>query len=65
MSSSVVEVLSADLRGGTSIVCPNPRMQIWNTHPRVFLDVVSTGSAICPYCGTEYKLKEGEQVHAH
>lgn len=65
MSSSVVEVLYADLQGGHSIVCPNPRMQIWNTHPRVFLDVVSTGSAICPYCGTEYKLKEGQRVHAH
>ncbi|MEY4138837.1 MAG: hypothetical protein RLZZ371_1019, partial [Pseudomonadota bacterium] len=24
-----------------------------------------TGQAKCPYCGTVYKLKEGEHFHGH
>jgi uncharacterized Zn-finger protein len=40
-------------------------MPLWSNHPRVFLDVATTGSAKCPYCGTEYVLKAGEKVHGH
>jgi uncharacterized Zn-finger protein len=40
-------------------------MALWNTHPKVFLDVATTGEARCPYCGTVYKLKAGEKVAAH
>jgi uncharacterized Zn-finger protein len=47
-----VELTAADLPA----FCPNPRMPLWNHHPRVFLDVVHTGQAMCPYCGTEYRL---------
>ncbi|MCX7861308.1 MAG: zinc-finger domain-containing protein, partial [Chloroflexus sp.] len=32
--------------------------ELWNSHPRVFLDVASTGQAQCPYCGTVYRLHE-------
>ncbi len=32
--------------------CPNPKMPLWNHHPRVFLDVTHEGIARCPYCGT-------------
>jgi uncharacterized Zn-finger protein len=45
--------------------CPNPNMPVWNHHPRVFLDVTTTGEAMCPYCGTHYRLKAGAQVHGH
>ncbi len=45
--------------------CPNPAMPLWNHHPRVFLDVTKTGVAMCPYCGTEYRLKPGTVVHGH
>jgi uncharacterized Zn-finger protein len=45
--------------------CPNPRMPIWNHHPRVFLDVAHTGIALCPYCSTEYRLKPGAGAAAH
>ena len=45
--------------------CPNPKMTLWSQHPRVFLDVVPTGSAMCPYCGTRYALKPGTVVHGH
>ncbi|NLY65248.1 MAG: zinc-finger domain-containing protein [Alcaligenaceae bacterium] len=47
------------------IYCPGPNAPTWSLHPRVFLDVTKTGTASCPYCGTEYKLKEGEKVHGH
>jgi uncharacterized Zn-finger protein len=45
--------------------CPNRRMTVWNQHPRVFLDVVRTGQARCPYCGTQYRLAPGTVVTGH
>ncbi|PPD51263.1 MAG: hypothetical protein CTY12_08485, partial [Methylotenera sp.] len=42
-----------------------PEVALWSSHPRVFLDVAKTGHAACPYCGTKYKLKAGEQVKQH
>lgn len=39
--------------------CPTPEQHLWNTHPRVFLDVAKTGDVLCPYCGTRYVLKGG------
>ena len=39
--------------------CPMPSMLLWNSHPRVFLPIEGTGEALCPYCGTRYKLKGG------
>jgi uncharacterized Zn-finger protein len=47
------------------VFCPNPKMPLWSTHPRVFIDVASTGEGWCPYCGTHYRLKAGEKVSAH
>ena len=38
--------------------CPMPGMYLWNSHPRVFLPVSTAQSAICPYCGAEYRLSE-------
>jgi uncharacterized Zn-finger protein len=40
-------------------------MKLWNSHPKVYLDVALTGEAKCPYCGTVYQLKAGEHVNAH
>lgn len=56
----LVEVGAKDL----PVYCPNPDMPRWNTHPRVFIDV-SHGEARCSYCGTRYKLRDGETVHGH
>jgi len=47
------------------LTCPMPDQVKWNQHPRVFLDVASTGKALCPYCGTTYRLKPGEVIKAH
>lgn len=36
--------------------CPRPDSPLWARHPRVFLDVLKTGEAACPYCGTRYRF---------
>jgi uncharacterized Zn-finger protein len=60
-----VEVTAKELEGPGVIYCPNPKMPLWSNHPRVFIDVVTTGEGKCPYCGTVYRLKAGEHVRAH
>jgi uncharacterized Zn-finger protein len=45
--------------------CPSPKMALWSSHPKVYLDVTKTGEAKCPYCGTEYKLKAGTVLSHH
>ena len=47
------EVDSGDL----PLACPMPEMELWNSHPRVYLPIEQTGSAKCPYCGAEYTLR--------
>jgi uncharacterized Zn-finger protein len=59
--AAVVELEAGDLPA----FCPNRRMPVWSGHPRVFLDVAHTGSARCPYCGTEYRLAPGTVVGGH
>ncbi|MHB1124896.1 MAG: zinc-finger domain-containing protein [Ramlibacter sp.] len=65
---AVVELLASDLNANGGVFCPNPKadMKLWNSHPRIYLDVAHTGQAMCAYCGTVYKLKAGEHFgHAH
>jgi uncharacterized Zn-finger protein len=45
------------------IFCPNPRMPLWSSHPKVFLELNAQGSAKCPYCGTQYQLEETANKH--
>ena len=40
--------------------CPTHEMKLWNSHPRVYLPIEKTGSATCPYCGSEFVLEAGE-----
>jgi uncharacterized Zn-finger protein len=65
--SNTVELLAADLNPQGGVFCPSPKadMKLWNSHPKVYLDVAKTGEAKCPYCGTVYKLKAGEVVGHH
>ena len=62
-----VELLAKDLNGHGGVFCPSPLadMKLWNSHPKVFLDVARTGQAKCPYCSTEYRLKAGEHLAPH
>ena len=59
---SLVELAAKDLNHQGGVFCPNPQadMKLWNTHPKVYLDVGRSGEAKCPYCGTVYRLKAGE-----
>jgi uncharacterized Zn-finger protein len=59
---SKVELLASDLNSQGGIYCPSPKadMKIWNSHPKVYLDIVHGGEAKCPYCSTVYTLKAGE-----
>ena len=63
--SSAVEVTAADLQGPGIVFCPNPKMPLWSGHPRIFIDVGTTGEGKCPYCGTLYRLRAGEKVSSH
>jgi len=60
-STAVVEVEGKDL----PVRCPNPKMPLWSSHPRVFLDIVHTGEVKCPYCGTLYRLRPGTVIKGH
>ena len=57
---ALVELAAADLLGPGVTYCPNPKMPLWSNHPKVFIDVATTGEGRCPYCGTAYRLKAGE-----
>ena len=56
-----IEVSEKDL----PLHCPTPAMMLWNSHPRVFLDVERAGEALCPYCGTRYTFKGSGTRAAH
>jgi uncharacterized Zn-finger protein len=64
-AKAVVELTAKDVQGPGVVACPNPKMALWSTHPRVFIDVATEGEGKCPYCGTVYRLKAGEKLHAH
>ncbi|NNF40822.1 MAG: zinc-finger domain-containing protein [Woeseiaceae bacterium] len=40
--------------------CPMPGMYLWNSHPKVYLPIESTGEAKCPYCGAQFFLTAEE-----
>lgn len=56
-----IEITTDDL----PLHCPMPSMQLWDSHPRVYLPIENTGEALCPYCGTRYTLKGGAVAGHH
>lgn len=54
-SERVVHLDAHDL----PLFCPRPDAPLWARHPRVYLDVTSSGEAVCPYCSARY-LFDGE-----
>ena len=66
-TNTVIELAAKDLNAQGAVFCPNPKagMKLWNSHPKVYLDVAHSGEAKCPYCGTVYRLKAGESVAHH
>ncbi len=67
VDTAPVLLLAKDLNHHGGVFCPSPlaHMKIWNSHPKVYLDVAKTGEGKCPYCGTVYKLKAGEHFEAN
>ncbi len=63
-AAAVVELAASALQGPGVVPCPNPQMPLWSSHPRVFIDLAHGGQGQCPYCGTLYRLKAGEPLHA-
>jgi uncharacterized Zn-finger protein len=59
-TARLVNVTEKDL----PLHCPTPGAPLWSRHPRVFLDVVQHGEALCPYCGTKY-VYQGAPVKGH
>lgn len=55
-----VDITAHDL----PLQCPRPGAPLWARHPRVFLDVLKTGQAACPYCSTLYHFT-GEKPRGH
>lgn len=67
MNKATVELSAKDLNHAGEVYCPSPlaHMEVVSNHPKVFLDVAHSGQAKCPYCGTLYKLKDGEHFQGH
>lgn len=63
LTATTVEVTEKDL----PLHCPMPNTDLWDAHPRVFIDLVAGhGKAQCPYCGTVYQVAEGVVLkHGH
>lgn len=55
-----VAVTATDL----PVACPRPGAPLWARHPKVYLDVLKTGDALCPYCGTHFVFS-GERPKGH
>lgn len=54
-AENLYEVTRAEL----PLSCPMPGMQLWNSHPRVYLPIVDDGGqSKCSYCGAVYVLKD-------
>ncbi len=53
-STKYYEVSAKDL----PLCCPLPQDRLWDAHPRVYLPIEKTGRVTCPYCETEFVLKE-------
>ena len=50
----IYHVTSADL----PLSCPMPGMELWNSHPRVYLPIEESGKALCPYCSASFILTD-------
>jgi uncharacterized Zn-finger protein len=59
-AARVISVTAHDL----PLHCPLPDSPLWSRHPRVFLDPMKGGEAVCPYCGTRYTFT-GEAPKGH
>jgi uncharacterized Zn-finger protein len=60
-STRVIEITTAEL----PLACPRVGDPVVFDHPRVYFGVLETGEALCPYCGTLYRLRTAAHLHDH
>tara|TARA_R110000868_G_scaffold380784_1_gene646838 strand:+ start:11696 stop:11920 length:225 start_codon:yes stop_codon:yes gene_type:complete len=48
------EVTSHDL----PVSCPMPDMPLWSSHPKVYMQLMETGTAVCSYCDAKFVLTD-------
>jgi len=53
-SKTPVRLIASD---ALPLSCPLPEDELWNMHPRVYLDIEKHGKVSCPYCGATYELE--------
>jgi uncharacterized Zn-finger protein len=61
MSAAKTDVI--EVKSGESLFCPNKKMALWSSHPKVYLSPDDQGNAKCPYCGTQYHQAGGAAHH--
>lgn len=54
------ECLYKVTRADLPLSCPTPAMELWNSHPRVYLPIEKTGKARCPYCSAQFELETSD-----
>ncbi|MFC0679951.1 zinc-finger domain-containing protein [Lysobacter korlensis] len=45
-------------RADLPMSCPLPAVELWNSHPRVYLPLEAERECECPYCGTLFVLED-------
>lgn len=49
--------------------CPTANMRLWDSHPKVYLPIETTGEAVCGYCGAKFilvnSLDDGNKNHVN
>ena len=66
-SADAVMLDAHDLDNNGGIFCPSPKagMALWNNHPKVYIHLAAKGEGRCPYCGTQYRLRDGAVASGH
>ncbi|KRT55683.1 zinc-finger domain-containing protein [endosymbiont of Ridgeia piscesae] len=54
VGQEVIKVKRSEL----PLSCPPQSASLAAMHPRVYLPIEKTGSAVCPYCGASYQLDD-------
>jgi uncharacterized Zn-finger protein len=61
--SAATNIDVIEVKAGESLYCPNKKMALWSSHPKVYLSPDEHGNAKCSYCGTRYHQEGGKSGH--
>jgi uncharacterized Zn-finger protein len=57
-TQTTIQEIQKVTRKDLPLSCPRPGEALAGLHPRVYLPIEKTGTAVCPYCGARYQLSE-------